>query len=158
MTRGRALLRNYVATPQPVEPRSTKLPRMHTDRTMSAPARPDLYLMQDTGPQEQDSGPVALSTALLGASPIPQPLRRQRANTMVPSALDAHTLEDDWTADDEPLHEEWTLDDDTLEVETIRELPRVLGAVVELGVFFAGLAIGLVVQGALAVAVWTALS
>jgi hypothetical protein len=85
----------------------------------------------------------------------------------VPSALDAHTYttlaqDDEWFGTDEPetpptFEDEWSMDDDTLEVEVIAELPRVLGAVVELGVFFAGLAIGLAVQGAFAVAVWTAL-
>jgi hypothetical protein len=119
------------------------------------------------------TGPQALSAALLGAAPVPQPLRRRQAHTLVPSALDAHsyttlTEDDEWFGAVEPesaptFEDEWTLDDDTLEVETLEEdavveLPRVLGAVVELGVFFTGLGIGLAVQGAFAFAVRPALS
>ncbi|MFT6144157.1 MAG: hypothetical protein ACJAZO_002635 [Myxococcota bacterium] len=154
---------------------------MGGDRTLSAPARPDLWLCEEVTPpvrtdvSEVDaSGPQALSTALLGASPVPKPLRRRHAHTLVPSALDAHTFatlskDDAWFSDAEPTasdvepgaaqpwDDDWTLDEDTMDVEIIQGLPRVLGAVVELGVFFMGLGIGLAVQGAFAWVVWTAL-
>lgn len=172
MTRGRALLRNYVATPEPDQTRPAKLPAMRGNQTMSAPARPDLWVLQNGSPDSKDveeqTGPQELTTALLGASPVPQPLRRTQANTLVPSALDAHTFcnlpqsDDDWFAEREmeitdTWDEDWTLDDDTLEIDEIQELPRILGATVELGVFFSGIAIGLAVQGAFAWALWMAL-
>ncbi len=176
MTSGRALLRNYVAIPEPAEVQRTRLPVMRGDRTLSAPARPDLWLMENTSPTEASigvvedgvTGPQALSMALLGASPVPQPLHRPRAHTLVPSALDAHsfttlTQDDEWFGGADPAavqtwEAEWALDDEALEAQTVQELPRVLGALVELGVFFAGLGIGLAVQGAFAFALWTALS
>ena len=128
MTRGRALLRNFVATPEPAEARPAKLPAMRGNQTMSAPARPDLWLLEnDVSPQtpaadveDVVSGPQALSAVLLGAAPVPQPLRRRQAHTLVPSALDAHsfttlTEDDEWFGDLAPptsktLVDEWPLD------------------------------------------------
>ena len=181
MARGRALLRNFTATPKPAEARPVKLPPMRGNKTLSAPARPDLWKLDPGPPPSLDDEPVAeesveaaqaapVPLALFGAKPVRIPRGGAGRATLVPSAFDAGTAgtltEDgdlEWFGGERAADADWTDElEDTMDVawddsEAVTELPRVLDAAVELTVFFAGLATGLAVQGAFAWLAWTTL-
>ena len=161
MARGRALLRNYTPTPEPEPPREVRLPPMRGNQTMSAPARPDLRRdVQSARAPAPVAEPVPL--AVLGARPMKAVREGRSSATLVPSAFDEQTMtprvtaDEPWFADEDlDLDGGHTMDDVMTADDTITELPRVLDSMVELGVFFAGLATGLAVQGTLAWVAWT---
>lgn len=156
MPRGRALLRQYVATPESATPRPVRLPPMRGNATMSVPAGDVLRLVEEVDAAETPVSTASATSSLLGARPIVAPLHRRNTRTLVPSALDDHTLAA--LTEDADWFGEISMSDLEGMDEAPRELPRILGAAVELSVFFAGLALGLGVQAALGFIAWQVLA